>query len=268
MVAVVDRLRRLLLDVLRNEHVREILEVLPIQELDPATWGIVFGALVLTLAVILWVFKGEMVIARVVWLGFFLFVGAAVYWGYRSFGPTFRPGTNPSDTEPALVRADAAGETTGSPRPSYQSQAVFRREARERQTAGKTRGGTPRETRTRNQVEGAGAGRGQPQDAEAPEGTYERALDRASRTYETFSGSGETKTARFSVPTEWAVLWQNSAHENAFFTIYVLEDGKKLKSVGSHIGPSAGLSQTFPPGTYSLRVHGTKSWTVKILKPS
>lgn len=265
MVAVVDLLRRLPLDFLRDERVQRILEVLPVRELDPATWGIVFGALVLTLAVILWVFKGEMVVARVVWLGFFLFVGAAAYWGFKSFGPTFRPETNPSDTEPALVRTDTAGETVEGARSYRRSQGVFRREARDRRSRGAD-GGTRREPRGRRDDRET---RSQPEEPDgSSDGTFERALDRASRTYQTFSGSGETKTASFSVPTEWAVLWQNSAHKNAFFTIYVLEDGKKLKSVGSHIGPSAGLSETFPPGTYSLHVHGTKSWTVKILEPS
>ncbi len=264
---LVSLVRFLPVDLLQDDRVQRFLEILPLQELEPATWGVVLGALGLTLAVLIWVLQGEMVVARLVWLGFILFVGAGAYWGYRTLGPTFGTRVKTADTGPALARSDTAadGGETGS---YHRSQAVFQREAQNRERRGDARA-FPRQGPTDDREEPAGETSGSPENPDdPPQSSYERALDRAERTYRTFQGSGETRTASFSVPTEWAVLWQNSAHENAFFTIYVLEDGEKIKSVGSHLGTSAGLSETFPPGTYSLRVHGTESWTVKVLKPN
>lgn len=258
--------RFLPVDLLQDDRVQRFLEIVPLQELEPVTWAVILGALGLTLTILIWVLKGEMVVARLVWLGFILFVGAGAYWGYRTLGPSLGTRAQTADTGPALARSDTAanGGETGS---YHRSQAVFQREAQNRGSRGDGRA-SPRRGRTDDREEPAGGTSGSPENPDAPRGTYERALDRAERTYETFQGSGETKTASFSVPTEWSVLWQNSAHENAFFTIYVLEDGEKIKSVGSHLGTSAGLSETFPPGTYSLRIHGTESWTVKVLEPN
>lgn len=231
-------------------------------------WGRLALILLAVAAILAWIGRADMPLARAVGLGLFAFVGMAGYLGYRAFGPQL--GITGGSADTAAKIASTSQDTTSAVGPSrlQQSQQVFQREARRNETNDRPSGSTQRST----SPPGTASPEPPPEEggttAESAPSEYERALSRAERTYHTFQGSGEEKTGSFEVPTKWVMLYQNTADPNSFFTIYVLQDGERIKSAGSHLGPSAGLTESFPAGTYSLHVHGTRSWTVKVLQPS